>query len=139
MLGMVAGTLLISTSASAASGHAADSGHAAASERAVLRASTVMAYRGGTFSLQTTCPEPSRSTRLESALFSSPALLPAQLSGQATWTVSVAPRQRPGNYSITLNCFELGTGRVTAADSIRVDVLGSLQRAPVRGHRHRIR
>jgi hypothetical protein len=96
---------------------------------AELRVSTLTIYRGGTFNLHTTCPEPSRSTRLVSALFASPALLPAQMSKQATWTVNVGARQHPGRYWISLSCFELRTGRVTGTAGIRVNVLGSLQRA----------
>jgi hypothetical protein len=122
-------TLALSATANAAPGHST------ANNRAVLRVSSLTAYRGGTLSLRTTCPEPSRSTRLESGLFASPALLPAQMSRQATWTVNVAPRQRLGSYRISLNCFELGTGRVTGTAEIRINVLGSLQRAES-GRRH---
>jgi hypothetical protein len=111
-------------------------GHTRANTGAVLRVSTLTIYRGGTFNLQTTCPEPSRSTRLVSALFASPALLPAQMSKQATWTVNVGARQRPGRYWISLSCFELRTGRITGTAGIRVDVLGSLQRAES-GHNQR--
>jgi hypothetical protein len=117
-------TLALSATANAAPGHST------ANNRAVLRVSSLTAYRGGTLSLRTTCPEPSRSTRLESGLFASPALLPAQMSRQATWTVNVAPRQRLGSYRISLNCFELGTGRVTGTAEIRINVLGSLPTAP---------
>jgi hypothetical protein len=115
--------------------HAA-SVRATANDGAVLRVSAVTTYQGGTFRLQTTCPEPSHSTRLQSHLFTSPALLPANISKLATWTVDVARRQRPGSYWISLNCFELGTGRVSGAASIRINVLGTLQRAVTRGQRH---
>lgn len=104
-------------------------GHADANGGALLRVSTVTVDRGGTFRLQSSCPEPSRSARLSSGLFASPALLPARLSKQVTWTVTVSPHQHPGSYSISLNCFQLLTGRVTAAAEIRVEVLGSLLRA----------
>jgi hypothetical protein len=115
----------------------AASGHTRANTGAALHVSTLTIYRGGTFNLQTTCPEPSRSTRLVSALFASPALLPAQMSKQATWTVNVGARQHPGRYWISLSCFELRTGRVTGTAGIRVNVLGSLQRAESGRNRRR--
>jgi hypothetical protein len=123
------GAALGSTLAQAASRHAA-------TNRAVLRLSTLTTYQGGTFSMQTTCPEPSHSTRLESNLFASPVLLPARISQQVAWTVDVGTKQRPGQYWISLNCFQLLTGRVTAAAEIRVRVMGTLLRAVTRGNVH---
>jgi hypothetical protein len=124
---LLAGTLPESTPAFAVSRHAAASG-------AVVRLSTVTTYQGGTFRIQTMCPEPSRSTRLESDLFASPALLPARMSRQVWWTVDVSPKQAPGEYWISLSCFQLLTGRVTAAAQMRVHVLGPLLRAVSRQH-----
>jgi hypothetical protein len=120
---LLAGIAMGSTSAFAESRHAAN-------DRAVLRASVVTAYQGGTFSMLTTCPEPSYSTRLTSDLFRSPALMPARVSAQVSWTVAVATKQRPGEYWISLNCFHLLTGRVGAKAEIRVRVMGALLKAP---------
>jgi hypothetical protein len=120
---LLGGILLGSTSAFAESRHATNG-------RAGLRASAVTAYQGGTFSMLTTCPEPSYSTRLTSNLFRSPALMPARVSAQVSWTVDVAAKQRPGQYWISLNCFHLLTGRVGATAEIRVRVMGTLLRAP---------
>jgi hypothetical protein len=115
-------TLLFTTPASASSGQVAAGGGG------TLWASEASVNQGGTFRLQTTCPEPSHSTRLESSLFASPVLLPARVSKLVSWTVAIAPKQRPGDYWISLNCFQLLTGRVSAADEIRVHVMGALQR-----------
>jgi hypothetical protein len=114
-------TLLFATPALASSGHAASPG-------GTLWASEASANQGATFRLQTTCPEPWYSTRLESNLFASPVLLPARVSKLVSWTVAVAPKQRPGDYWISLNCFQLLTGRVGAADEVRVHVMGAVQR-----------
>jgi hypothetical protein len=116
---VVAGAALASTPADAASHHAA-------TDRAVMRLSTLTTDEGGTFRMQTTCPEPSRSTRLESNLFASPVLLPARISQLVSWTVDVGTKQRPGEYWISLNCFQLLTGRVVATAEIRVRVTGTL-------------
>lgn len=118
---LVAGAALGGSPAYAASRHPA-------TERAVLRLSTLTTYQGGTFRMQTTCPEPSRSTRLASNLFASPVLLPARISQQVSWTVDVGTKQRPGQYWISLNCFQLLTGRVAAAAEIRIRVTGTLLR-----------
>jgi hypothetical protein len=104
-----------------------------------MRLSTLTTYEGGTFRMQTTCPEPSHSTRLESNLFASPVLLPARISQQASWTVTVGTKQRPGEYWIALNCFQLLTGRVVAAAEIRVRVTGTLLSRDVRSAHRSIR
>jgi hypothetical protein len=114
---LVASVLLFSAPAYAASGRSGARGGA------TLWASQATTYQGAIFRVQTTCPEPSRSTRLESSLFRSPALLPARMSRLAMWTVSIAPKQRPGQYWISLNCFQLLTGRVCAAAEMRVRVI----------------
>jgi hypothetical protein len=114
--------------------HAA-SGHTGVRDGATLQVSQATTYQGATFRMQTTCPEPWRSTRLESDLFGSPALLPARMSRLAQWTVSIAPKQRPGQYWISLNCFQQLTGRVAAAAEMRVRVLGALLRAVSRHDR----
>jgi hypothetical protein len=103
----------------------AASGRTAASSGATLLVSGNTTYQGDTFHMQTTCPEPSRSTRLESDLFTSPVLIPARISKLVSWTVDITTRQRPGEYWISLNCFRLLTGRVTATAEIRLRVIGA--------------
>jgi hypothetical protein len=125
---VVGGTLQLGAAANAASTANAASGHIAASSGASLLVSGDTTYQGDIFHMQTTCPEPSRSTRLESDLFASPVLIPARISKLVSWTVDVTARQRPGEYWISLNCFQLLTGRVAATAEIRVHVIGAPRR-----------